>query len=149
MNESTAKIQYILDTDTVTYQQHGHERVVANLQLVNRDTVATTVITMYEQLRGRLAAVNRKQNNAQLQVSLSRLQATQHYFCTATILAFDQNSAQTYQTLVKQKMRIGTQDLRIAAIALAHNAILVTANMQHFSQVPSLQVEDWINHHPQ
>jgi tRNA(fMet)-specific endonuclease VapC len=111
--------------------------------LVDRSTVATTVITMYEQLRGRLAAINRKQSDAQLQLAFRHLQATQQYYCTARILPFVEKATQIHQTLVTQKARIGSQDLQIAAIVLAHHAVLVTANQRHFAQVPDLQIEDW------
>lgn len=98
---------------------------------------------MYEQMRGRLAAINRKQSDTQLQLAFRRLQATQQYYCTAHILPFDERATEIYQTLLAQKIRIGTQDLQIAAIVLAHNAILVTANFRHFTQVPALMIEDW------
>lgn len=142
-SESFSPIRYILDTDTVTHQQFGNPFVISKLRDVDRSTVATTVITMYEQLRGRLAAVNRKQNDVQLQIAFRNLQATQQYYCTAHILPFSEQSVQIYQRLLLQKVRIGTQDLQIAAIALAHNAVLVTANQHHFAQVPGLQIEDW------
>jgi tRNA(fMet)-specific endonuclease VapC len=143
MSEATAPIRYVLDTDTVTYQQLGHPFVVAKLRLVDRSTIATTVTTMYEQLRGRLAAINRNQNHTQLQLAFRHLQATQQYYCTARILPFAEKAAQIHQTLLTQKVRIGAQDLQIAAIVLAHAAVLVTANQRHFAQVPGLQIEDW------
>ena len=34
-------------------------------------------------------------------------------------------------------------DLKIAAIALAHNATLLTRNLADFHNVPDLRVEDW------
>lgn len=143
MSETTTTIRYVLDTDTVTHQQLGQRFVIAKLQRVDRSTVATTVITMYEQLRGRLAAINRRQSDVQLQLALRHLQATQQYFCGARILSFDQRTIQLQQSLLAQKIRIGAQDLQIAAIVLAHNAILVTANQRHFAQVPGLRLEDW------
>jgi tRNA(fMet)-specific endonuclease VapC len=47
------------------------------------------------------------------------------------------------QELVRQKIRIGTQDLRIAAITLSVNGILVTRNQRDFTKVPNLVFEDW------
>jgi len=48
-----------------------------------------------------------------------------------------------YETLRQQKIRIGTQDLRIAAIVLAVKGILVTRNWKDFAKVPDLTLEDW------
>ncbi len=136
-------IRYILDTDTVTYQQLGRASVIQRLKQVNLHEVATTVITMYEQLRGRLAAVNRQQSEADLQQAYQRLQATQAYYCQIQVLPFTAEVAKIYRQLVQQKLRIGTQDLQIAATVLAHQATLVTSNSRHFDQVPGLQLENW------
>ncbi len=38
---------------------------------------------------------------------------------------------------------IGPYDFLIAAIALAHDLILVTHNTGEFSRVPNLKLEDW------
>jgi len=38
---------------------------------------------------------------------------------------------------------IDENDYLIAAIALAHNLVLVTHNTLHFSRIPGLQLEDW------
>lgn len=36
-------------------------------------------------------------------------------------------------------------DLRIACIALAHDATLLTRNTVDFAQVPALRVENWLD----
>jgi tRNA(fMet)-specific endonuclease VapC len=48
-----------------------------------------------------------------------------------------------FKGLREKKIRIGTQDLRIASVALANNATMVTRNRQDFISVPSLKIEDW------
>jgi tRNA(fMet)-specific endonuclease VapC len=39
--------------------------------------------------------------------------------------------------------RLGAYDLQIAAIALANHLILVTHNVNEFSRVEGLTIEDW------
>jgi tRNA(fMet)-specific endonuclease VapC len=142
-NESLPSIRYILDTDSVTYQQLGREAMVRQLAQVDPDVVATTVITMYEQLRGRLAAVNRKQSDQAMQAAYQRLQATHRYYCQVKVLPFDSPAAEKFRELVYLGLRIGAQDLKIAAIALIHQSTLVTSNRRHFNRIPGLSIEDW------
>ncbi len=47
------------------------------------------------------------------------------------------------QNLRRQKPRLGTQDRRISAIALANKRIRVTRNNADFGQIPGLVLEDW------
>jgi predicted nucleic acid-binding protein len=47
------------------------------------------------------------------------------------------------QSLRRQKLKIKTQDRRIAAIALASRCSLVTRNRTDFSQVAGLTLQDW------
>jgi tRNA(fMet)-specific endonuclease VapC len=42
-----------------------------------------------------------------------------------------------------QDIRIGTQDLRIAAMAVVHDTTLVTRNARDVAQTPGLVIEDW------
>ncbi|WP_363318236.1 hypothetical protein [Nostoc sp. NMS4] len=45
--------------------------------------------------------------------------------------------------MIRQRIRIGTQDLRIPAITLSVNGILVTRNRKDFEKIPNLRLEDW------
>ncbi len=40
---------------------------------------------------------------------------------------------------------INTMDLKIAAMTLVHGALLLSANLRDFQQVPGLRVEDWLH----
>lgn len=143
MNSVNSGIRYVLDTDSVTYQQLGRAAICQHLERVEPTTVATTVITFYEQLRGRLASINRKQSDEEMRLAYQRLQATQDYYCCIPVLPFNTEALEQYHSLQQQGIRIGTQDLKIAAIVLANAAVLVTSNLRHFDRVPGLSVEDW------
>lgn len=47
-------------------------------------------------------------------------------------------------TLEAKGLRIEDMDLFIAATALANDYTLVTHNTRHFSRIPGLKLEDWI-----
>lgn len=135
--------QYILDTDTVTYLQAGRAAVLRRLSTVAPDAVFTTVITVREQLRGRLAAVDQAAEGPDLLLAYDRLLATVRYFTHVNVLPFSPAAAATLQRLRDQRIRIGTQDLRIAAIVLSTGGTLVTSNRRDFEKVPGLLIEDW------
>jgi tRNA(fMet)-specific endonuclease VapC len=44
-----------------------------------------------------------------------------------------------------QGIRIGTLDLKIAAITIAHDATLLTRNTVDFAKVPGLRFENWLD----
>ena len=64
-------------------------------------------------------------------------------FTTRPVLDFDPQAAAEFERLISSRLRIGTMDLRIAAIALAHDAPLFSKNLIDFRRVPGLRVEDW------
>ena len=50
-----------------------------------------------------------------------------------------------FMRLRRERIRIGTQDLKIASIALHTGALLLSANLRDFEKVPGLRVEDWLS----
>jgi tRNA(fMet)-specific endonuclease VapC len=71
------------------------------------------------------------------------LQDTVSCFNNIAVLPFNDAANNYYEMLRQQKIRIGTYDLRIAAIVLSVNGVLVTRNWRDFNQVPDLSLEDW------
>ena len=63
--------------------------------------------------------------------------------CEMGVLEFDTEAAAKFQRLKQLRIRIGTMDLKIAAIALTHRATVLTKNFKDFSRVPGLKIEDW------
>jgi tRNA(fMet)-specific endonuclease VapC len=64
-------------------------------------------------------------------------------YCTIPVLDFDRAASQEFQRLKKIYPRLGTMDLKIAAIALANKAIVLTRNKRDFGQIEDLSIEDW------
>jgi tRNA(fMet)-specific endonuclease VapC len=116
----------------------------AYIQAVGRENIFVTVVTLQEQLQGRLAVINQvAKSPEQLENAYRNLRITQAFFCRINLLDFDDRALACYQNLRQQRINIGTQDLRIAAIALALQTIIVTRNSQDFGRVPNLVIEDW------
>ena len=135
---------YVLDTDHISLQQRFDPAVIQHLHTIGEDdSVAVTVITVEEQIRGRLEIV-RRHGASPLQVAAyTAFQQTLRYFVTWQVLDFTQMAFEQFSALRQQRIRIGSQDLRIASITLANAAILVTRNIRDFAQVPGLVIQDW------
>ncbi len=65
------------------------------------------------------------------------------FFCAIHLVDFDQSTARIYETLRKEHRRLGKMDLRVAAMVLAHDCILVTRNKSDFGQIVGLSTQDW------
>ncbi len=77
----------------------------------------------------------------------ANLQKLMLFFSPLGSLVFDDHCAEMYarirQDLSTQGCLIGPNDLLIAAIALVHDAVLVTHNQKEFSRVAGLRLVDW------
>ena len=59
-------------------------------------------------------------------------------------MPFDDKAADRFEQTRAGGVRIGSMDLKIASIALVHNALVLSANLQDFQKVPGLRVENWL-----
>jgi tRNA(fMet)-specific endonuclease VapC len=135
--------RWVLDTDHVSLLQRGHPVVVSKVTAINPDEIAVTVITIVEQMYGRLDVIKRAKSQEELVTAYALLRETFNRLCQANILDFNEAAFKIYNELLKQKIRVGTQDLRIAAIALALNSTVVTRNFRDFEKIPDLKIVDW------
>jgi tRNA(fMet)-specific endonuclease VapC len=139
----------ILDTDLLTLVQRKSGDVYARLNVrleaavAAGEAVAVTIVSVEEQMRGWLAYIARAKTKESKIDAYGRLHELINDFSTRRILEFDAASANNLGRLLKAKIRIGTADLKIAAITLANSATLLSRNLKHFRKVPALRVEDW------
>ena len=56
------------------------------------------------------------------------------FFAEQEVLPFDETAALYFQRFQQQRIRVGTPDLRIAAIALANRCTVVTRNRRDFER---------------
>jgi len=136
----------VLDTDHASLLQWGSgpdaERLRSRLQSANED-IATTIVSYEEQTRGWLAYIARAKTTVQQVEAYRRLHRHLDVYRASRVLDFDERAATEFQRLRPLRRRVGTMDLRIAAIALVHNATLLTRNAVDFDRIPGLRIEDW------
>lgn len=106
---------------------------------------AVTAITLDEQLRGWMAKIAGSLDEAKQVGAYRRLVELVRFFAAWKILAFDEDAAARSQALRKTRPRMGSMDRKIAAISLARDVLLLTANKRHFESVPGLRFEDWLH----
>ncbi len=135
---------WILDTDHISLFQRGNSTVIRKIQSIEPKEVAVTIVSYEEQLRGWLKVISRSSSDFdQLIFGYGKLNEALDFYRTKTVLDFDAAASIQFQQLLRQKVRTGTQDLRIAAIALSTGGIVVTRNQRDFQRVPGLRIEDW------
>ena len=94
-------------------------------------------------MRGRLAAIAKAKDGAAHIARYAQLLDSIQLFHQFPILPVDQAAEDQFRQLQSLRLRIGSQDLKIAAVALANNVKLVTGNLRDFGRIPGLLLEDW------
>jgi tRNA(fMet)-specific endonuclease VapC len=87
--------------------------------------------------------VNRARTPARIVLAYEKLGEILRSFGKMNVLPFDREAQARFSEYRKQKLRIGTMDLRIACIANLTGAVLLSRNLRDFRQVPGMKVEDW------
>lgn len=137
----------LLDSDHLTilhYREHPGCGALENRLLATGEQIGITVISIEEQMRGWLAEITKRHDVFQQISAYDRLITMMHFFRQFTS-RLDEAAANEFARLKKLKIRVGTQDLKIAAITLANHALLLSANLRDFQKVPGLRVENWLS----
>jgi tRNA(fMet)-specific endonuclease VapC len=122
--------------------QYG--RLVNRMQSSEDQRFALPIVALEEQLRGWLAVIHQATEGRQQVEAYHRLAGLFEFFADWEIIRFDNAASGVFDGLRRQKVRVGTMALRLAAIALVQDALLVTADLDDFRRVPRLKVENWL-----
>jgi tRNA(fMet)-specific endonuclease VapC len=136
----------VLDTDHMSLLEWGSESSSAlreRLADIAPDQVATTIISYEEQMRGWMAYIAQAKSMSQQLQAYRRLRRHLENYRQIPVVEFDEAAIDEFQRLRHARIRIGTMDLKIAAIVLSRKAILLSRNLADFGKVPGLKVEDW------
>jgi len=131
---------YVLDTNAVSALMKGSAAVVERLATTGPAEVAIPQPVLAEIAFG-IERLPRSKRRAALQarfdllcIELRRAEWTD---------AVSQTYGRVKATLERPGTRVEDFDAAIAAHALALDATLVTANLDHMIRIPGLRVEDW------
>lgn len=135
----TVSLRYLLDTNTISsLLRDPHGRVAQRISAVGEKSVCTSIIVASEMRYGA-----RKRGSVRLSHHVDVILSAME------LLPFeapaDEQYARIRDDLERAGTPIGPNDMLIAAQALCHNLVVVTANDREFSRIPELEVENWLS----
>ncbi|TVP57049.1 MAG: type II toxin-antitoxin system VapC family toxin [Nodularia sp. (in: Bacteria)] len=129
---------YLLDTNVCIVYMNGRNDFLRH-NFKNHSDVDIVVCSV---VKSELFYGAKKSNNPSRSLTLQKA-----FLSRFVSLAFNDAAAEIFGTIRTQLNALGTPispyDLQIAAIALANELILVTHNINEFSRVEGLRIEDW------
>ncbi|MBU1660826.1 MAG: type II toxin-antitoxin system VapC family toxin [Chloroflexi bacterium] len=131
-------MKYLLDTNVCIKFMNGRsEKLHQRILSTHPQEIVLCSVVKAELFYGARKSQNQAKTLAKQQQFVNRFVS----------LPFDDKAADTYSIiragLEKRGTPIGPNDLLIAAIAVAHNVILVTHNTREFGRVTGLKLDDW------
>jgi tRNA(fMet)-specific endonuclease VapC len=138
----------LLDTDhlSILLEERDSRHALLRGRLKDAgDELAIPIVGVEEQLRGWLAKIRRVNDPHREVGPYRRLRRVFLLLREWPILEWNEPAAEQFTRLRRLRLRIGTQDLKIACTALANDALLLSANLLDIEQVPGLKVEDWLS----
>jgi len=134
------------DTDVLTEVLLGSEAFVQRAEGIPPDQQAVPILVVEEMIRGRLNVI-RQAEAGKARINLEQayhlFEQSFHDLRQVNILSYTSPAEALFQQWRKQKLRVPTHDLRIAAICVACSATLISRNRRDFERVPGLHVEFW------
>lgn len=134
---------YLLDSDTFSRAMAGDEPVTTHILSQPAESLYISSITVEETLRGRLDYITRgRKRGSEARGHLLLLESLDD-FRKFNVLAYDQAAESAFQAFPAAAKRAGSNDCRIAALAITRGLVVVAANLRDFEKLPGVRCEDW------
>ncbi len=129
---------YYLDSDICIHLMRGNLPIAYDLMSKSDPSLFAVPAIVEAELRTGTAKSDHPKKNLLL---------LERFLAPFARIAFDSSCAVAYGKirahLEEKGQKIGPNDMLIAAITQANNAVLVTGNVREFSRVPNLSIENW------
>jgi tRNA(fMet)-specific endonuclease VapC len=139
----------LLDTDHLTILKYPAnprcQGLLARMRASPDQQIGTSIISVEEQWRGWFAVIARHRSVRRQVKPYKELVSLHEFLGGWTVMPFDDAGAERFEQLRADGVNIGSMDLKIASIALVHDALVLSANLRDFKKVPGLRVENWLS----
>ena len=134
------------DTDVISDLFTDDPVCVQRAALIPAADQVIPIVAFEEVLRGRLDAIRRAQAG-RIRLTIERaydlfrdaLEDAEPF----RFLPYTAGAEALFQQWRRARVRVGTQDLRIAAICLDHGATLATRNARDYARIPAFTFDVW------
>ena len=135
------------DTDHLVILQRESEPELSRIR-DKMSRFATTdffvsIVSFHEQVAGWYDHLAKSKKQRDIVFAYGMFREVLADFAALQVLDYDERASAAFSSLAKQRIRVGTMDLRIASIAIANDMTLLTRNSLNFERVPGLRIEDW------
>ena len=134
---------FVLDTDLLTLYYRGDPIVVRRVDERPPPELAISVLTVDEQLTGWYMLTRQARRPEEIARAYAQLGEAVVRLGHWRILPYTESAIARVAGLKALRLNVRLMDLRIAAVALENQAVVVTRNRRDFGRVPGLSVVDW------
>lgn len=138
----------LLDTDHLTVLKYTDSKRFARLHgrlvAATPELIGTTIVNVEEQMRGWLSAIAKERILLRQITTYRELTDLFDFFAKFNIISLSPEAVELFNGFRKSGVKVATMDLKTACIAIASNALLLTANYRDFEKVPGLKFENWL-----
>ncbi len=138
---------YLLDTDHLGILQHETQpefgRLTARIASFEPSDFFVSIISFHEQVAGWNTYVHRAREAGNTVKAYAMFEKILKDFASMQVLGFGGDAAEAFLEWRAAGVRVGTMDLRIAAIAQANLLTILTRNRRDFERIPGVIIQDW------